>query len=126
MRREALSILSKSGRHDIVAEIALTPQEQAQGLMFRTSIADADGMLFVYDKPQQLHMWMHNTYVSLDMVFIAADGTIARIEASAEPLSDRVINSGAPVVAVLELKAGAATTLALAKGDHVDAAALRR
>ena len=93
--------------------------------MFRTGMAENDGMLFVYNKPQDLSMWMHNTYLPLDMVFMRADGTIARIEANAEPLSDRVIASGSPVKAVLELKAGTAQRLGLKAGDRVDSPALK-
>ena len=125
MRRETLTLISGSGRTEISTEIAMTEPEQAQGLMFRTGMAENDGMLFVYDKPQDLSMWMHNTYLPLDMVFMRADGTIARIEANAEPLSDRVIASGSPVKAVLELKAGTAQRLGLKAGDRVDSPALK-
>ena len=125
MRRETLTLISGSGRTEISTEIAMTEPEQAQGLMFRTGMAENDGMLFVYDKPQDLSMWMHNTYLPLDMVFMRADGTIARIEANAEPLSDRVIASGSPVKAVLELKAGTAQRLGLKAGDKVDSPALK-
>ncbi len=64
-------------------------------------------------------MWMHNTYIPLDMVFIRADGTVHRIERRAEPLSDRIISSECPVSAVLELAGGAAERLGLKPGDHV-------
>jgi uncharacterized membrane protein (UPF0127 family) len=64
-------------------------------------------------------MWMHNTYIPLDMVFIRADGTIARIEERAEPLSDRIISSGTAVAAVLELAGGASARLGIKPGDKV-------
>ena len=124
MRRETLVLKVSSGPIEISAEIAQTMPDQEQGLMFRTSLADTDGMLFVYDKSQVLKMWMHNTYVPLDMVFIDAKGEVARIEAGAEPLSDRVISSGSLVVAVLELNAGTAKRIGLKAGDKVQAPAL--
>ena len=125
MRREPLFLTTQTGRTEISAEIAVTGPEQEQGLMFRTSMADTDGMLFVYDTAKDLSMWMHNTYVPLDMVFIRADGRVARIETNAEPLSDRVIESGSAVAAVLELKAGTAQRLSLKPGDKVESASLR-
>ena len=100
-------------------EIAETEEEKALGLMFRTSLADDHGMLFFYGDGRELTMWMRNTYISLDMVFIRADGVIHRIEVKAEPLSDRVISSGAPVAAVLELAGGAADRFGIKPGDTV-------
>jgi len=124
MKRETLTISTSSGKTDIATEIAVTPAEQEIGLMFRTSIGDNDGMLFVYGKPQVITMWMHNTYVPLDMVFMARDGTVSRIEAEAEPLSDRVISSATAAAAVLELKAGTARRIGLKAGDHIESPAL--
>ena len=125
MRREILVIESASGKTEFSTEIAVSPAEQEQGLMFRTAMADNDGMLFIYEKPHPLQMWMHNTYVALDMVFIAANGIVSRIEQNAEPLSDRVISSGGAAYAVLELKAGTAQRINLRPGDHVTAPSLR-
>lgn len=125
MRRETLILISAGGRTEILTEIALTGPEQEQGLMFRTGMAENAGMLFIYEQTHDLSMWMRNTYLPLDMVFMRADGTIARIEASAEPLSDRVIASGSPVKAVLELKAGTAQRLGLKPGDRVDSPSLK-
>ena len=124
MRRETLVITTAAGKAEISTEIAVSPAEQQQGLMFRTSMGDSDGMLFVYAKPQTIQMWMHNTYLPLDMVFIRADGTVSRIEASAEPLSDRVIPSGGPALAVLELKAGTSSRIGLKPGDHIESASI--
>ena len=92
--------------------------------MFRTSIGDNEGMLFVYPKPQVIQMWMRNTYIPLDMVFVQADGTVSRIESTAEPLSERIIPSGPPALAVLELKAGTSRRIGLKLGDHVESRAL--
>ncbi len=124
MRRESITLTTQAGPKTISAEIAKSAPEQEQGLMFRTHIGDDDGMLFVYGKPQEINMWMRNTYIALDMVFIGADGRVARIEEHAEPLSDRVISSGAMVLSVLELKAGTARRLGLQRGDSIAAPSL--
>jgi len=124
MKRETLVISTGAGKTEIATEIALTPAEQEIGLMFRTSIGDKDGMLFIYEKPQVITMWMHNTYVPLDMVFMGRDGTVSRIEAEAEPLSDRVISSNTAAAAVLELKAGTARRIGLKAGDHIESPTL--
>lgn len=120
MRTERLWLVTSAGQEvPIDVEIAEAPEQKRLGLMFRTELPDGRGMLFPYASPRELTMWMHNTYIPLDMVFIRADGTVHRIEASAEPLSDRVIASEGPVVAVLELPGGAAGRLGLKPGDRV-------
>ena len=86
--------------------------EQQRGMMFRRSLDDDKGMLFPFETPQVATFWMENTYVSSDMIFINADGTVHRIEKMAEPLSTRTISAGAPVLAVLEVVAGMATVWA--------------
>jgi uncharacterized protein len=102
-----------------VIEVAKSDQEKSVGLMYRAKLADTEGMLFPYGAAQNITMWMRNTYIPLDMVFIRADGTIHRIEVRAEPLSERIISSGAPVSAVLELAGGAAGRLGIKAGDKV-------
>jgi uncharacterized protein len=87
--------------------------------MYRTSLARNTGMLFPYPEARELSMWMKNTYIPLDMIFIRADGTIHRIEAMTEPLSERVIASRGAVTAVLEIAGGAAARLGLKAGDKV-------
>lgn len=120
MRVERLWLLPASGQEvPIDVEVAADPKEKALGLMFRTHLADNKGMLFPYDEPRELSMWMRNTYIPLDMLFIRPDGVIHRIEVRAEPLSDRVIESGGPVSAVLELAGGAAGRLGIKAGDRV-------
>ncbi len=119
MRRETLTLMTAAGEHVIDVEVAETPQEKAVGLMFRRSVPDKTGMLFPYEGPQEVTMWMRNTFVSLDMIFIRADGVVHRIEARTEPLSERTIASNGPVTAVLELAAGAAERLGLKPGDRV-------
>jgi len=120
MRRENLKLLTAHGTHVIEIEIADTPQEKAQGLMFRTHLDDQSGMLFAYDRPHEITMWMRNTYIPLDMVFIRADGTVHRIEAHTEPLSEDIITSRGDVTACLELAAGAAERLGLKPGDRIE------
>jgi len=114
-----LELVTAGGVRAIDIEVATTPEQQALGLMYRTELADNHGMLFPYEGERELSMWMHNTYIPLDMVFIRADGTVARIEVKAAPLSDRVIRSGEPVTGVLELAGGAAERLGLKPGDKV-------
>ena len=120
MRVDQLAIVAADGRKvPLDVEIAQDSKEKALGLMFRTELADTQGMLFPYEESRELSMWMHNTYIPLDMLFIRSDGTIARIEEQAEPLSDRVISSGTPVLAVLEIPGGAAARLGIKPGDKV-------
>ena len=95
MRLDRLWLVPASGQEvPIDIEVAEDPQEKAMGLMFRTELADNKGMLFPYEESRELSMWMRNTYIPLDMLFIRPDGVIHRIEARAEPMSERVINSG--------------------------------
>jgi uncharacterized membrane protein (UPF0127 family) len=119
MRQDRLTVVTATGEYSIDVEIAETADEKSLGLMFRTSLADGQGMLFPHGGPQELTMWMRNTYVSLDMVFLRADGTVHRIEERTEPLSDRIISSQGPVTAVLELAGGWARRHELKPGDRV-------
>ncbi len=121
MRVEPLTILPADGgdARKFLVEIAQSDQEKSVGLMFRTKLADSEGMLFPYGPEQKITMWMRNTFIPLDMLFIRADGVIARIEVNTEPLSERIIDSGALVSAVLELPGGAAGRLGIKAGDTV-------
>jgi len=121
MRVERLTIEPKTGgqAHAFEIEVADNEQEKALGLMFRTELADNHGMLFPYKESRAVSMWMRNTYIPLDMLFIAADGTVSRIEENAEPLSDRIIDSGAPIIAVLEIAGGVSRRLGIKAGDKV-------
>jgi uncharacterized protein len=114
-----LEIVSKSGVHVFAVELAVTDEERARGLMFRRELPEGKGMLFDFKRDQDVSMWMENTYVSLDMIFIRADGRIARIAENTEPLSRKIISSGGPVRGVLEVVAGTARKLGLAAGDKV-------
>jgi uncharacterized membrane protein (UPF0127 family) len=120
MRRDTLKLVTSRGVKQISVEVTETPQEKATGLMFRTSLADDAGMLFFYETPQEITMWMRNTYIPLDMVFIRADGRVHRIEARTEPLSEAIIASHGNVTACLELAGGAAERLGLEPGDRVE------
>ena len=120
----ALTIRSASQDHRFTVELASTDRQHAQGLMFRRRMAKDAGMLFVYRTAQPVSMWMKNTYIPLDMVFIAADGTIAHVVQRTVPLSTETISSRGPVVAVLELNAGVAARLGITRGDRVVAAVL--
>ncbi len=120
MRVDRLWLRTGAGQETpIDVEVAEEPKEKQFGLMFRTDLPDGTGMLFPYGAPREITMWMHNTYIPLDMVFIRADGVVHRIEERAEPLSDRIIASQGPVAAVLELPGGAAARLGLKPGDRV-------
>ena len=81
MRHDTLTLVTAGGEKKIDIEVARTMDEQMKGLMFRTALADTAGMLFPYDPPRELTMWMKNTYIPLDMVFIRSDGVVHRIEA---------------------------------------------
>ena len=120
MRLETLKLMTARGTHVIDIEVTETAAEKAQGLMFRTRLADTAGMLFFYDTPQEITMWMRNTYIPLDMVFIRADGIVHRIEARTEPLSENIISSRGDVTACLELAGGAAERLGLKPGDRIE------
>ncbi len=119
MRVERLWLVTGGQEKPIDVEMAEAPKEKEIGLMFRTELGDSQGMLFPYGAPQEVSMWMHNTYIPLDMVFIRADGTVHRIERRAEPLSDRVISSEGAVSAVLEMAGGATERLGLKPGDRI-------
>jgi uncharacterized membrane protein (UPF0127 family) len=114
-----LEIVSKTGVHVFSVELAVTDEQRAQGLMERRSLPEGRGMLFKFEPDQVITMWMHNTYIPLDMIFIRSDGRILRIAEKTTPLSDRVISSGGAARGVLEVIAGTARKLGLAPGDKV-------
>jgi len=116
---QPLEIVSKSGVHTFTVEMALTPEEQAKGLMFRRELSEGEGMLFDFHHEQPASFWMKNTYVSLDMIFIRGDGTILKIAENTVPLSEALVQSGGPVRAVLEVVAGTARKLGIVPGDRV-------
>ena len=121
-----LSIEASSGRHEFTVEIARTGIQQSQGLMYRRRLAAKAGMLFVYRRAAPGSMWMRNTYIPLDMLFISADGKIAHIAQRTTPNSLATISSSKPVKSVLEVNAGTAARLKFRIGDLVSSPALGR
>lgn len=116
---EKLTFETSAGPRVFQIEVALTAEQRQTGLMYRRSMPDDHGMLFDFDRPQEISMWMQNTYVSLDMVFVSADGRVTRIAERTEPLSTRIIPSEGPARYVVELVAGAAERIGLKPGDRV-------
>jgi uncharacterized protein len=114
-----LEIVSKSGVHAFVVELASNDAERERGLMFRKELPEGRGMLFDFQRERPVSFWMHNTYISLDMIFIRDDGRILRIAESTEPMSDRLVPSGGPIRAVLEVIGGTARKLGIAPGNRV-------
>ena len=114
-----LEIRSATGTHRFNVEVARSPDEQAQGLMFRTSLAADEGMIFPFPRPRVASFWMRNTLIPLDMIFIRADGTIARIAANTIPHNEESVSSGEPVAAVLEIRGGRSAELGISEGDRV-------
>ena len=114
-----LTITSANGVHTFDVDVAATPAQQERGLMFVKAMAPDKGMIFPYDPPQDVSFWMHNTLIPLDMVFIRADGTIARI-VTAKPLDETPVAGGEPIAAVLEIAGGRAAELGIRTGDKVE------
>lgn len=115
----ALTITSPSKTHKFDVEIVRTPEDQARGLMFRTSLSPQGGMLFPLSPPREVKFWLKNTVIPLDMIFIRQDGTIARIAAETIPYSLEYESSGEPVAAVLEIAGGRAAALGISEDDKV-------
>jgi len=117
--RSELLVQTASSQFRFEVEIADDATERAEGLMYRQTMADNAGMLFLYPAPQQVQFWMKNTPMSLDIVFVRADGSIARIAERTTPFSEDMIPSGEEVVAVLEVKAGMMHQLGVRVGDRL-------
>jgi uncharacterized protein len=116
---QTLEIATKSGVKVFSVELATTEEEKTTGLMYRKELADGKGMLFDFSPEQQVSMWMKNTYIPLDMIFIRADGRILRIAENTEPLSTKIIPSEGLAKGVLEVIAGTAQKYGIAPGDRV-------
>ncbi len=117
---EKLVIQTRDGRRlDFTVEMAIQPEQQMIGLMFRPEVKPDEGMLFDWGTPRESSMWMRNTITPLDMVFIAADGRVHRIAERTVPLSLATVGSNGPVRATLELRAGIAEQLDIRPGDRV-------
>lgn len=116
---QPLEIVTKNGVHVFSVEMATTEEERQTGLMYRKELPDGKGMLFDFSPEQQISMWMKNTYIPLDMIFIRADGRILRIAENTEPHSTKIISSGGLAKGVLEVIAGTAQKYGIAPGDRV-------
>lgn len=117
---ETLTIVSGDTRHVFEVEVMRTPEQRARGLMYRRYMPADRGMLFDFARTEPVAMWMQNTYIPLDMLFIRKDGTVARIAERTEPLSTRTIPSGEPVLSVLEINGGVSEKLGIKPGDRVE------
>jgi hypothetical protein len=114
-----LTIVSATGPHRFTVEVAEAPEQMEQGLMFRRTMPPDAGMLFDYKTPTVATMWMRNTLIPLDMLFVDAQGRIVNIHERAVPQTLDVIAAEAPVRAVIELNGGTAARLGIAPGDRV-------
>lgn len=117
--RDTLTIRTASGEIKFDVELALTPAQKQRGLMFRDKLEPYTGMLFDFGTPQVVSMWMMNTRIPLDMIFIAADGRIISIAANTKPMSTDTILSGGQALGVLEIAGGSARLLGIKPGDVV-------
>lgn len=120
LEQARLTIRSDSRDHQFIVEVATTPEQQSQGLMFRQSLAPDRGMLFPLDPPRPAGFWMKDTLIPLDMIFIAPDRRISGIAANTVPLSLESVVSPGPVIAVLEIPGGRSAELGIKAGDAVE------
>ncbi len=116
---EKLEIVTSSGAHQFSVEVMRTQAQRERGLMFRRSLPADQGMLFDFQVEQPVAMWMKNTFLPLDMVFISKTGKVVALAENTEPLSRAIIPSGGPVYSVLEVNAGSAARIGLKIGDSV-------
>lgn len=100
-------------------ELALTPQQQARGMMFRNFMAEDSGMLFLFKKEEPRSFWMKNTLIPLDLLFVAKDGEIHHVHSRAKPQDLTQITAKRPAMAVLEIKGGMADILGITPGDKI-------
>ncbi len=118
---EKIVVTTASGPHTFEVEIAKNEAAREKGLMFRRFMPADRGMLFEFERNERVAFWMKNTYIPLDMIFIAPDGLVTHVAADAEPLSEAIVPSGGPCDAVLELNGGMAAAIGLKAGDEVKA-----
>lgn len=113
---DRLDLRWEGGKESFAVEVADDGEERARGLMFRTEMALASGMLFIYEAPRRVQFWMKNTLIPLDMVFADATGTVTRVHSGAVPGDLTPIDGGEGVQFVLEINAGLAEKLGIAPG----------
>jgi uncharacterized membrane protein (UPF0127 family) len=124
---QPLTIVTKNGKsHAFTVELAVTPRQREQGLMNRREMAPDHGMLFAFGETRQVFMWMKNTYLPLDMLFIGKDGKIRSIKENARPLDESIIDSKGPIDYVLELNGGTVKRLGIRTGNRVQNALMEK
>jgi uncharacterized protein len=119
LAQQTLEIVTRGGVHTFAVELAATDEERSRGLMHRRELPEGTGMLFDFKRDLNVTMWMKNTYIPLDMIFIRSDGRIHRIAENTVPESEQIIAAGASVRAVLEVIGGTARKLGIRPGDRV-------
>jgi uncharacterized membrane protein (UPF0127 family) len=119
-RTTDVTVVTREGNFKFRVELADTPETQARGLMYRMSLPAAGGMLFDFGAPKPVAMWMKNTYVPLDIIFLNASGHVVDVAESLRPLSTTIIQGREPALAVLELQGGTAKRIGLGIGDYVE------
>lgn len=118
--RSVLSVHTRGGSHKFSVEIAETYDQHARGLMFRKNMPMTHGMLFLFEQDQMITMWMKNTFIPLDIIFIDRSGVIVNIVRSTEPYSLDHIKSAKPVISVLEVNAQVTRRLNIQAGDRIE------
>jgi uncharacterized protein len=117
---EKLTILTKAGAFPFSVEVMRNEAEREKGLMFRRYLPPDRGMLFDFKVEAPVMMWMKNTFLPLDMIFITRNGVVKNVVQNAEPMSETIIPSGGDVFAVLEVNAGTAARIGVRTGDRVE------
>jgi uncharacterized membrane protein (UPF0127 family) len=118
-RLDAVNLRGDWGQARFTVEIADTAEERAQGLMYRESMPQSGGMLFLYDYPQPLSFWMKNTLIELDMIYLDSSGTVRKIHHRAQPGDLTPKNGGSDLIAVLEINGGLARRLGIGEGTQM-------
>ena len=114
-----LTIQTATGEHKFRVELADTKEKAMLGLMYRKSMPDDEGMIFDFGETREVYMWMKNTYIPLDMLFISHEGVIVDIKERATPLSENIISAKVPAYSVLEINGGIAEKIGAKEGDKV-------
>jgi uncharacterized membrane protein (UPF0127 family) len=123
---QRLEFVTATGAHEFRVEVAETTSQRARGLMYRREMPQDHGMLFDFHHETPVMMWMKNTYLPLDMIFVSRQGIVTHVAPDTTPLSEDVISSGGPAYAVIELNAGVAKRIGLKAGDEVRHPAFKR
>ena len=118
--KDTLTVETASGaKHRFNVELATSPQQIAQGLMYRRQMAPDAGMLFIFERPDPATFWMKNTFIPLDMIFIGVDGRIMNIAERTIPQTETPVPASGPTRAVLEVNGGTSARLGIKPGDRV-------